>query len=78
MRFARRRRAVAGSRARRLESRRDARTLAVVADPGSAVRDVGFVQESGPEDEAAKIDLFELLDAVAPTQRSLHRARLDS
>ena len=40
--------------------------LRVVADPGSAVRDVGFVQESGPEDEAAKIDLFELLDAVAP------------
>jgi carnitine 3-dehydrogenase len=40
--------------------------LRVVADPESAVRDVGFVQESGPEDEAAKIELFELLDAAAP------------
>ena len=37
-----------------------------VADPAAAVADADFVQESGPEDEAAKIELFALLDAAAP------------
>lgn len=38
----------------------------IVAEPEEAVAGAGFVQESGPEDEAAKIDLFARLDAAAP------------
>lgn len=43
----------------------------VAGDPALAVEGAGFVQESGPEDEAAKIDLFALLDAAAPAQTVL-------
>jgi carnitine 3-dehydrogenase len=40
--------------------------MRIVADPELAVADAGFVQENGPEDEGAKIDLFARMDAVAP------------
>lgn len=40
--------------------------MRVAPDPGTAVEGADFVQESGPEDEPAKIDLFALLDAAAP------------
>ena len=41
--------------------------MQVMADPGVAVEGAGFVQENGPEDEGAKIELFSVLDAAAPT-----------
>ena len=41
--------------------------MRVVADPVTAVADAGFVQESGPEDEPAKIKLFARMDAAAPS-----------
>ena len=40
--------------------------LHVVAGPDAAVDGAEFVQESGPEDEHAKISLFALLDAATP------------
>jgi carnitine 3-dehydrogenase len=40
--------------------------MTVVAGPALAVQGADFVQESGPEDEAAKIELFALMDAAAP------------
>lgn len=41
------------------------------ADPVAAVADAGFVQENGPEDEAAKIALFATLDAALPPETIL-------
>ncbi len=38
----------------------------VVDEPEEAVAGAGFVQENGPEDEAAKIELFRRIDAAAP------------
>jgi 3-hydroxyacyl-CoA dehydrogenase len=40
--------------------------LTLVDDPAAAVADVDFVQESGPEVEDLKVELFERLDAAAP------------
>ncbi len=40
--------------------------ITLVDDPGQAVAEAGFVQESGPEVEALKVELFAILDAAAP------------
>ncbi len=42
--------------------------MQVVSDPADAVRNAGFVQENGPENEALKIELFAKLDAAAPVR----------
>lgn len=43
-----------------------AERIAFHADPGAAAEGAAFVQESGPEREDLKIDLFAAIDAAAP------------